>query len=76
MFKFIIYEACYLCNAHRQEYEKYWKLYKKYLESDKDVNIKQRLEEWEKSMDVTNILKARAQAKVEVTLRSRSSVND
>nr|XP_034335213.1 vacuolar protein sorting-associated protein 13A isoform X3 [Crassostrea gigas] len=50
---------------YKQEYEKYWKLYKKYLESDKDVNIKQRLEEWEKSMDVTNILKARAQAKVE-----------
>lgn len=61
---------------HRQEYEKYWKLYKKYLESDKEVSIKQRLEEWEKSMDVTNILKARAQAKVEVTLRSRSSVSD
>lgn len=46
-----------------------------YLESDKDVNIKQRLEEWEISMDITNILKARAQAKVKVTLRSRSLDN-
>ena len=51
---------------YRQAYETYWKLYKKYLNSQKAAEIKQQLEELEKTMDVTNILKARAQAKVKV----------
>nr|XP_022286655.1 vacuolar protein sorting-associated protein 13A-like isoform X3 [Crassostrea virginica] len=49
---------------YKQAYETYWKLYKKYLDSQKAAEIKQQLEELEKTMDVTNILKARAQAKV------------
>lgn len=47
----------------RNVYEKYWTLYKTYLESEEDVNIKQQLEELEKSMDVPIILSARKHAK-------------
>ncbi|XP_056015608.1 intermembrane lipid transfer protein VPS13A-like isoform X3 [Ostrea edulis] len=52
---------------YKQDYEKYWNLYKQYLASLKDDNIKQKLEGLEKVMDVANILKARAQAKVKYT---------
>lgn len=47
----------------REVYEKYWTLYKKYLMSEEDINIKQQLEELEKSMDVPIILSARKHAK-------------
>lgn len=61
----------YIRQKRRRDYEEYWRLYKMYLESEEDVNIKQRLEVLEKSMDVTIILKARKLAKDKVTLSPR-----
>ncbi|XP_061177627.1 intermembrane lipid transfer protein VPS13A-like [Saccostrea echinata] len=49
---------------YKQDYVKYWQVYKQHLESPKDQRIKQKVEQLEKSMDVTNILRARTEARL------------
>ncbi|XP_062586525.1 intermembrane lipid transfer protein VPS13C-like, partial [Saccostrea cucullata] len=49
---------------YKQDYVKYWQVYKQHLESPKDQGIKQKVEQLEKTMDVTNILRARTEARL------------